>query len=122
MATNNSCNKYEAMVNWHPEMILISESPVTWKGFLIISKSSYAAREAYCRRVKLKVILPNYPSLCNMQLKFGKQIVFLRNKEFSSKVKKLMHTAQTVSSFLTRLQSVIVCMKSRLISFLFLCQ
>jgi len=101
----------EALLKWHPEMILISESPVTWQGFLIIPKSSYAAHEVHYPRVKLKLVVPNYPSLHNMQVRFGKQIIFLRNKELCSKVKELINTVQTVSSFLTQLQSLIVSIK-----------
>ncbi|EZA62218.1 hypothetical protein DMN91_003592 [Ooceraea biroi] len=99
-------NDYETVLEYHPEMILTSESPVTWQGFLIISKL-YAAREIHCPRVKLKLVVPNYPSLGNMQIRFGRQIVFLRNREFSRKVKQLMNDSQTVSSFLTQLQLLI---------------
>jgi len=119
MNTKFSHGNCEALLKWHPEMILISESPVTWQGFLIISKSSYAAHEIYYPRVKLKLIVPNYPSLYNMQVRFGKQITFLRNKELCSKMKELMNTVHTVSSFLTQLQSLIVSMKYYY--FFFLC-
>ncbi|XP_071563928.1 E3 ubiquitin-protein ligase FANCL [Temnothorax nylanderi] len=101
MATGSNC---EAILNWHPEMILVSESPVTWKGFLIVSHLSCAETQS---RVKLKVVMPNYPSFDNAQINFGRHIAFLRNREFSKKVKELMQSAQTVRSFLTQLQLLI---------------
>jgi len=106
MATgrNNNC---EEIFNWHPEMILVSKSPVTWKGFLIISHSLYTAGNTGCSRVKLKLVMPNYPSFDNAEISFGRQIAFLRNKEFSRKVKESINSAQSVVSFLTHLQTLI---------------
>lgn len=107
MATEHKCN-CEAILNWHPEMILVSESPITWEGFLIVSHLLYITGDTRCSRVKLKLVMPNYPSFCNAQISFGRHIAFLRNKEFSKKVKESMKSAQTVLSFLTQLQSLIV--------------
>ncbi|XP_011880434.1 PREDICTED: E3 ubiquitin-protein ligase FANCL [Vollenhovia emeryi] len=102
------CNRnYEAIWDWHPEMILVSESPVTWKGFLIVSHSSYVAGDARCSRVKLKLAMPDYPSFDNAQIAFGRHIALLRNREFSRRVKDLMTSAQTVLSFFTQLQSLV---------------
>ncbi|XP_011631280.1 E3 ubiquitin-protein ligase FANCL isoform X1 [Pogonomyrmex barbatus] len=103
-----ACNyNYDAILDWHPEMILISESPVTWQGFLVISYSSLTARDRQCSRVKLKLVMPNYPSFCNAQISFGRHIASLRNREFSDKVKELIKGTQTVPTFLTQLQSLI---------------
>lgn len=99
---------YEEMLEWHPEMVLVSESPVTWHGFLNISNLPCVASDIQCSRVRLKLIMPNYPSFCNSEVRFGKQIAFLRKKGFSEKVKELTWTAQTVSLFLRQLQSLIV--------------
>lgn len=104
---------YETMLEWHPEMVLVSKSPVVWRGFLIISNSSYTADNVQCPRIKLKLIVPNYPSLCDAQITFGRQIAAIRNKVFSQKLKDLMMTERinnklTVLSFLRQLQLLIV--------------
>lgn len=105
MATRHDYN-YEAMLTLHPEMILVSESPVTWQGFLIIS-NLYPAGKPQCPRVKVKLIIPNYPLFYNAQIIFGKEIAFLRNREFSRKVKELIESEKTVLSFLTSLKTLI---------------
>jgi len=70
MPTRSNYN-YEAILHWHPEMILVSESPVTWQGFLIISDSLYPDK-IRCPRVKVKLVIPNYPLLYEAQVSFGK--------------------------------------------------
>lgn len=105
MATDHNC---EAIVDSHPELILVSESPVTWKGFLIVPHLLHSAGSARCSRVKLKLVMPNYPSFYNAQISFGRHIAFLRNRKFSRKVKESMESAQTVLLFLKQLQSLIV--------------
>lgn len=102
---------YEEISTRHPELILLSKSPVTWHGFLIISHSLYSAYDAQyiqCPRIKLQLVVPNYPSLCNAEISFGRKIAFLSNKEFIKNVKKLMTSSETVSSFLVQLQLLIV--------------
>lgn len=101
---------YEAILERHPEIILISESPVTWHGFLIISYSLCTAYDFQNPRVRLKLIVPAYPSFEHAHVKFGRQIASLRNEEFHKRMRKLVtafETEQTVSSFLTQLQSLI---------------
>ncbi|XP_076163567.1 E3 ubiquitin-protein ligase Fancl [Ptiloglossa arizonensis] len=95
---------YEVIVQCHPEMVLISEIPVTWQGFLTVSCRSNSGRNI---RVKLKIIVPNYPSLHDANVTFGKKITLIRNLEFSRKVKNLMQNTTKVSSFLRQLQSLI---------------
>lgn len=104
-------NDYKSIIQWHPEMILISEKPVTWKGFLKVSCNS-----GRNMRIKLKLIVHNYPSLCDAEINFGKEIAFIRNKEFSEKVKNLMHNVNKISIFLKQLQLLIVSNK-----FLYIC-
>lgn len=96
---------YEAIIQWHPEMVLISEAPVTWQGFLNVSCRSSAGKNI---RIKLKLIVPNYPSLCDAEIRFGKEITLIRNEEFKQKVKDLMQNTTRVSSFLRQLQSLTV--------------
>lgn len=96
-------NDYKSIIQWHPEMILISEKPITWKGFLKVSCNS-----GRNMRIKLKLIVYNYPSLCDAEINFGKEIAFIRNKEFSEKVKNLMHNVNKISPFLKQLQLLIV--------------
>lgn len=105
MATGRNC---EAILDCHPEMILVSESPIIWEGFLIVPHLLRGIGDARYSRVKLKLVMPNYPSFCNAQIGFGRHIAFLRNREFSRKVKESMKSAQTVLSFLKQLQSLIV--------------
>ncbi|XP_029174028.1 E3 ubiquitin-protein ligase FANCL [Nylanderia fulva] len=109
MVTKQSYD-YGAILERHPEIILVSESPVTWYGFLIISHSLCTAYDFQSPRVKLKLIMSAYPSFEQAHIEFGRQIASLRNKEFHKRVKQLMTTfksEQTVSSFLTQLQSLI---------------
>jgi len=107
MLTKSNCN-YEAILHWHPEMIRVSESPVTWQGFLIISDSLYPADKIRCSRVKVKLVVPNYPLLHEARVSFGKHIAFLRNREFSREVNESIKSEETVLSFLTQLQLLIV--------------
>ncbi|KAG5325857.1 FANCL ligase, partial [Pseudoatta argentina] len=106
MATKHNYN-YEEILKWHPEMILISESPVIWQGFLLVSEL-YPAGNIRCPRVKVKLVMPNYPSFDKARISFGKHIAFLRNIGFSREVKESMKSQKkTVSSFLSQLQLLI---------------
>jgi len=109
MATKHNLNyNYEEILKCHPEMILISESPVTWQGFLLVSEL-YPTTNIRCSRVKVKLVMPNYPSFDKARISFDKHIAFLRNIGFSREVKKSMKTQQkTVSLFLSQLQLLIV--------------
>lgn len=93
---------------WHPEMILVSKSPVRLQGFLIIPNSPSSTWDRLQSRVKLQLIAPNYPLLRNAQIYFGTAIAFLRNRKFNKKVKELLRSNITVPLFLTQLQSLIV--------------
>ncbi|KAK9297170.1 hypothetical protein QLX08_009038 [Tetragonisca angustula] len=83
-------------------MILVSKKPVTWKGFLEIPCNSGRSI-----RIRLKLIVHNYPSLSGAEMYFGKEIAFIRRKEFSDKVKDLMCSVTKVSTFLKQLQLLI---------------
>lgn len=114
MVTKHSYYNYEAIWERHPEMILVSESPVTWHGFLIITRS-LCAYNFQSSRIRLKLIMPAYPLFDDVHVKFGRQIASLQNKEFHKKMNELIKAAckteQTVSLFLTQLQSLIVSIK-----------
>ncbi|XP_033338653.2 E3 ubiquitin-protein ligase Fancl [Megalopta genalis] len=100
-----SANDYESMIQWHPEMILISESPIIWQGFLTVFCRSNFGRNV---RIKLKLTVPNYPSLHDAKINFGKEIALISNYiNFSNQVKDLMSNARKVSLFLRHLQSLI---------------
>ncbi|XP_019698778.1 E3 ubiquitin-protein ligase FANCL isoform X2 [Harpegnathos saltator] len=92
---------------WHPEMILISKSPVTLQGFLIISNLPFPTWDCLQSRIKLQLIAPNYPLLQDAQINFGTAIASLRDKKFSDKVKVLMNSNIRIPTFLTQLQSLI---------------
>ncbi|XP_029040269.2 E3 ubiquitin-protein ligase FANCL isoform X3 [Osmia bicornis bicornis] len=95
---------YEAIIQWHPEMILVSKNPVTWQGFITASCNFNAGINI---RIKLKLTVPNYPSLIDAEINFGKEITFIRNEEFNRRVKNLTNHATKVSIFLRQLQSLI---------------
>ncbi|XP_034186444.1 E3 ubiquitin-protein ligase Fancl isoform X2 [Osmia lignaria lignaria] len=95
---------YEAIIQWHPEMILVSKTPVTWQGFITASCNFNAGINI---RIKLKLTVPNYPSLIDAEINFGKEITFIRNEEFNRRVKNLTNHATKVSIFLRQLQSLI---------------
>ncbi|XP_025987010.1 E3 ubiquitin-protein ligase FANCL [Solenopsis invicta] len=107
MAIERQCS-YEEILKCHPEMTLVSKSPVTWQGYLLISSLVHPAGRTLYPRVWVKLVVPNFPSLSNVQLSFGKHIAFLRNKEFSREVNETIKSVQTVVSFLTRLESLIL--------------
>lgn len=100
--------EYEEISDQHPELILLSKSPPTWRGFLIISHLSYDECNIHCPRVKLNLVVPNYPLLCDARINFGRQITALRSRKFSQNVRKLMTSPLKVSSFLMQLQLLIV--------------
>ncbi|XP_076643462.1 E3 ubiquitin-protein ligase Fancl [Halictus rubicundus] len=101
MATDD----YDSIVQSHPEMILISETPAVWQGFLTVSCRSNSGRNI---RIKLKLTAPSYPSLHDAKIKFGKEITLIRNSiGFSNQVKDLMSKTRKVSLFLRQLQSLI---------------
>lgn len=93
---------------WHPEMVLVSKSPVTLQGFLIIPNLPSPAWNRLQFRVKLQLIAPNYPLLQNAQINFGTTIALLRDGKFNKEIRKLMNSDITVPLFLTQLQSLIV--------------
>ncbi|XP_012144365.2 E3 ubiquitin-protein ligase Fancl isoform X1 [Megachile rotundata] len=95
---------YEAIIQWHPEMILVSKNPMTWQGFIVIPCNSNSKQNI---RIKLKLIVPNYPSLCNAEINFGREITLIRNKEFRQRIKSLTQSTIKVSVFLRQLQSLI---------------
>ncbi|XP_076278688.1 E3 ubiquitin-protein ligase Fancl [Lasioglossum baleicum] len=98
-------NDYDSIVQWHPEMILISETPVVWRGFLTVSCRSNSGRSI---RIKLKLTAPSYPSLHDAKINFGEEITLIRNStSFGNKVNDLMTKATKVSLFLRQLQSLI---------------
>ncbi|XP_017792424.1 PREDICTED: E3 ubiquitin-protein ligase FANCL [Habropoda laboriosa] len=95
---------YEAIIQWHPQMILISKKPVTWKGFLTVSCNSNTGQNM---RIKLRLVAPNYPSLNDAEVNFGKEISFIRKEGFSQKVKDLARNVTKASLFLSHLQTLI---------------
>ncbi|CAK9798168.1 E3 ubiquitin-protein ligase FANCL [Anthophora plagiata] len=95
---------YEAIIQWHPQMILISKKPVTWTGFLTVSCNSNTGQNM---RIKLHLVVPNYPSLNDAKVNFGKEISFVRKEGFSQKVKDLTRNVTKVSLFLSQLQTLI---------------
>lgn len=97
---------YENIIQWYPELVLVSKQPITWQGFLPISCNSCSKRII---RIKLKLILPKFPSLDDVEINFGKAITLLRSNEgFGQKVQELTRNVTKLSSFLRKLQSLIV--------------
>lgn len=97
-----AAEEYNEIFNWHPELILISECPVTWEGLLIIPWKSNTET-----RIKIKLIVPKYPLLNDARLLFGRKLTFLYGTKFNEKVYNLLQSAVTVSSFLRQLQMLI---------------
>ncbi|XP_076754719.1 E3 ubiquitin-protein ligase Fancl [Xylocopa sonorina] len=93
---------YRSIIEKYPEMILISQNPATWHGFLKVPSNS-----GQNIRIRLKLIIRNYPSLHNVEIKFGKEIAFIHDRKFSKKLRDLTHNTTKVSTFLRQLQSLI---------------
>ncbi|KAI4488545.1 hypothetical protein M0802_011493 [Mischocyttarus mexicanus] len=94
----------QSIIQWHPEIILTSTSPITWQGLLIIPIPSNGMER---QTVKLRLILPNYPLIHDAELHFGRKYPFLRNRTFITSVNDLIQKSSSVSSFLRLLQSLI---------------
>ncbi|CAL7951808.1 unnamed protein product [Xylocopa violacea] len=93
---------YKSIIEKYPEMILISQNPATWQGFLKVSSNS--GRNI---RIRLQLIIHNYPSFYGVEINFGKEIAFVRDQKFSEKLKDLTCNKTKVSTFLRQLQSLI---------------
>lgn len=92
-------NEYEELLKWYPQLILISENPVTLHGLLNINNN-------YQIEIKLKV--PKYPSLKHATVNFGKKISLMYGTDFSVKVKDLLRSTNSIMSFLNHLQKLMV--------------
>lgn len=71
------------LLRWHPELILISRSPYTFKGFLSLSKSCNIHGKSF---MKIKLTVPFYPNLDEMLLYFTENL----RQSFNSDLKKLI--------------------------------
>ncbi|XP_046615116.1 uncharacterized protein LOC124302712 isoform X1 [Neodiprion virginianus] len=90
------------IISRHPELILVSNNPVTWEGMLSVTVN--AAEKS---KVRIKLTLPNFPALNGATLSFGKNPEILCHRDFSRKSRILIESAVTVTSFLKQLQVLI---------------
>ncbi|XP_011297839.1 E3 ubiquitin-protein ligase FANCL [Fopius arisanus] len=89
--------EYSDIVKCHPLLVLISEKPMTWYGFMVVNKDT---------RIEIKLRVPHYPELRGASVHFGQQICLFQGSEFRSKYKGLLQNATSVLSFLRQLQGL----------------
>ncbi|KAF7987502.1 hypothetical protein HCN44_003264 [Aphidius gifuensis] len=99
-------DEYSEIIKEHPYLILINDNPVSWHGFLLINNNKL--------KMEIKLIVPNYPSMKNSILRFGKNIYHMHNTDFSTKSMELLHSAISVPTFLRQLQRLMdTCIKKK---------
>lgn len=95
------------MLDTFPTLVLTSKSPVIWEGILMIfENNTHGIEDRIGLRVKL--ILPSYPTLDEAVLHFGRNVAVLYGKNFENQVQELLTTSESVISFFSELKSVIV--------------
>lgn len=92
-------NEYSEMIKEHPHFLLTSENPVTWQGFLPINNN---------KQIQVKLTAPSYPSVINATVRFGRHISLMHDTDFSIKLRELLDSAVSVSSFMRQLQRLMV--------------
>ncbi|XP_074097031.1 E3 ubiquitin-protein ligase Fancl [Cotesia typhae] len=90
-------NEYEELLKWYPQLILISENPVTLHGLLNINNNC---------QIEIKLKVPKYPSLKHATVNFGKKISLMYGTDFSVKVNDLLRSINSIMSFLNQLQKL----------------
>lgn len=93
--------EYAEIIESHPGLVLTSDNPPTWKGFLIVDPNLGV-------NVDIKLIVPNYPELRDVDLLFGDSISLLFGTRFEEKIYRLLENTTTVSSLLLQLKRVVV--------------
>ncbi|XP_043289903.1 E3 ubiquitin-protein ligase FANCL [Venturia canescens] len=88
------------IIKSHPGLVLVSEHPVTWKGFLVVDTSLGFA-------IDITLTLPFYPQLTDANLFFGQSISLLHGTDFTDKILRLLENATTVSSLLFQLKRIV---------------
>ncbi|XP_066583705.1 E3 ubiquitin-protein ligase FANCL [Prorops nasuta] len=96
----STADEFESILQWYPELVLISKSTATWNGFLNIQRKVNIFSAV---RIKIKLSVPNYPSLDDTKIEI-KSTSFLFSPQFYAKVDDLIKKASSVSSFLKQLQ------------------
>ncbi|XP_063978562.1 E3 ubiquitin-protein ligase FANCL isoform X2 [Diachasmimorpha longicaudata] len=89
--------EYSEIVKYHPLLVLISEKPMTWYGFLLLNKDT---------RVEIKLRVPHYPELRGAKVRFGQQICLFQGSDFENKFNDLLANGTSVPSFLRQLQGL----------------
>ncbi|XP_012251996.2 E3 ubiquitin-protein ligase FANCL [Athalia rosae] len=90
------------IIKRHPELILVSNQPVTWEGMLGLPVNLMETN-----RVRIKLTIPNFPRFNDAQLRFGKNATVVFRKNFNKRMKNLLQSAVSISSFLRQLQVLI---------------
>lgn len=91
------------VIKRHPELILVSNNPVTWEGMLTVATNSMEKI-----KFRLKLTLPNFPDYHDASIKFGKNSAGLFRGNFNNKLDDLLGNITSIKSFLKHLQKLIV--------------
>ena len=96
---------FDEILTKHPEIILISKSPPSWKGFLSINNNYTNCK----MKIKVKLVVPSYPRLDNAIIHFGGNIAFLFGKHLKNQIDSIIKKSESVPCFFEELATVIVC-------------
>lgn len=91
--------EYEEIIKWYPHLVLVSENPAIWHGFLTINNSI---------QMDIKLTVPNYPQLNDASINFGNKIYLTYGTDFANKVASLLSNSSSVTSLLNKLQRLLV--------------
>ncbi|KAJ8687439.1 hypothetical protein QAD02_023233 [Eretmocerus hayati] len=87
----------------YPEMILISKSPMTWKGLLTVTNNYTCCK----MKIKVRLIVPSFPSLDDASIQFGHSIAFLFGANFKNQIDSLLKKSETVFLLLQELTATL---------------
>lgn len=97
---SKDCNE---IIRRHPELILVSNNPVTWEGMLTVPINLSEKM-----KFRMKLTVKNYPIFKGAILSFGKSLAVLCSKDFVEELNSLLKNAQSIPSFLKQFQILIV--------------
>ncbi|XP_014218744.1 E3 ubiquitin-protein ligase FANCL [Copidosoma floridanum] len=94
---------FKEMLELYPTLVLVSESPPTWKGSLTVTNNYTNCKT----NVVVKFVVPLYPHLNDASIYFGRSIAFLFGNRFKNQIESLIKASESVPSFFQELTTAI---------------
>ena len=95
---------YTEVTELFPTLVLLSSSPPTWKGFLTVVDKD----RNYDLKVKIKLIVPSFPRLENLEIYFGETIARAFDINFKNQIETITEKSESLTSFLHEVIILIV--------------